>query len=167
MEFLRPYFELFRWCRARRREQQGRHPLDGIAEAVLPLVVVAETSVAETVPRAPRRRPGLVETAPRGGDVPVPAPPRPEPIGPHYVVWVVPGHPDMAGIHSGPGAWRAIEAQLPGRRYHYHTGCRLRGHIELPEGRRRRLSYQEAYDMYVGEAERHRVVAEPQFFVWL
>ena len=73
----------------------------------------------------------------------------------------------MAGIHSGPRAWRAIEAQLPNRRYHYHTGCRLRGHIDLPGGQQRRLSYQEAYDMYVDEADRHGVAAEAEFFVWM
>ena len=44
-----------------------------------------------------------------------------------YAVWVLPGHPELRGVHlGGPQAWRGLQDRLPGRSYSSQTGTRLR-----------------------------------------
>ena len=44
-----------------------------------------------------------------------------------YAVWSIPGHPECRGLHlGGARAWRFLVGLLPGGRYSYASGCRLR-----------------------------------------
>lgn len=74
--------------------------------------------------------------------------------GPHYVVWVVPGRPDLTGVHSGHSAWANLSRQFPPGGYCYARGYRLRGWNEsvVP---RRRLTQDEAFDLFENERSRH------------
>ncbi len=72
-----------------------------------------------------------------------------------YVIWVVPGHPELTGIHvGGRDLWGRIIEQLPGHCYSYRAGMRLRRADSVEEGRR----------LFSAEAARHRVEHHPQVF---
>lgn len=46
---------------------------------------------------------------------------------PAYAVWVVPGRPDLRGVHlGGEAAWARLSRQLPGGRYVPGSGVHLR-----------------------------------------
>ena len=44
-----------------------------------------------------------------------------------YAVWVLPGHPELRGVHlGGAQAWLGLQDRLPGRSYSFQSGARLR-----------------------------------------
>ena len=46
-----------------------------------------------------------------------------------YAVWVIPGHPELRGVHvGGTRAWQGILPALPGGFYSYRSGTRLRAY---------------------------------------
>jgi hypothetical protein len=63
-----------------------------------------------------------------------------------YAVWNIPGHPLCRGLHlGGARAWRFLVGLLPGGRYSYASGCRLR----------RYETKAEALVGYIAEADAH------------
>ena len=46
-----------------------------------------------------------------------------------YAVWVIPGHPELRGVHVvGTLAWQGLLPALPGGFYSYRSGTRLRAY---------------------------------------
>ena len=69
-----------------------------------------------------------------------------------YAVWIIPGHPESAGIWTGSGrAWGNIEQLLPHRRYRYSDGTRLR----------RAENATAAWHLYMAGALVHSTVVPP------
>lgn len=72
-----------------------------------------------------------------------------------YIVWANPADQSIRGIHYGGGrAWRYIEIRLPGGRYSYRTGVRLRKF--LPE--------ENPIPGYNSESVRHSAPQPPRIF---
>ena len=169
MEVLRGIFRLFRWL----REQRAR-----VAQALPPRVqaqALPPTVQAQALPGAGRvRGEGFRYDLPRS-------------MGRHrqdsaelrrlgervaitYVVWRIPGQQGFCGLHFGRDAWRGLEERLPGGRYSYRSGTRLRSRIAGPDSRR--LTWEEAIALFFEEAARHySAVGEPapervEVFCW-
>ena len=70
-----------------------------------------------------------------------------------YVVWCVPGLPELTGIHSGGlTAWRSLETKFG--RYSYARGFRLR----------KAGSLQDALVLFASEGAKHNVGDQPNIF---
>lgn len=42
-----------------------------------------------------------------------------------YVVWVVPGHSGLTGLHAGPNAYAGLVERFPGKKYTTGSGVRF------------------------------------------
>ena len=70
-----------------------------------------------------------------------------------YVVWVIPGREDLQGIHYGNNAWPGIQERLPGRRYSYPNGIRLRSRVAGPTSPR--MTWDEVVAAFFREVNDH------------
>ena len=70
-----------------------------------------------------------------------------------YVVWVIPGRPDLQGIHYGGNAWPGLQERFPGRRYSYPEGIRLRSRVAGPTSPR--MTWNEAVVAFFREVDGH------------
>jgi len=148
--------------------------LDRLAEDLLGLLLVPyrppSAEGRQEAPRSPRsdggsfRHPlpqvlGLAEPPP--AKAPAAAP------GLHwYCVWVAPGCSELVAVHGGATAWAGIEERLPGQRYRYSDGTRLRGWRDLGGGERRRLEYLDAWVAYFAERSHHGCPRTCRVYVW-
>ena len=104
-------------------------PLDhGVAWVVDSQGVVHGTVPLRAPAWAPEPRPARAEPRPKAAPC---GPPQPGPAPGSgswvYAVWHIPGQPQCTGVHCGGGrAWNALRGFLPGGRYSYVSGCRLR-----------------------------------------
>ena len=76
----------------------------------------------------------------------------------YYVLWVIPGHPELTGVAWGqfPNIWNQIARFLPNREYRYSDGTRLK----------REQSFQEAVTAFRAQAEEWRLHPDLSLQVW-
>ena len=175
MEVLRGIFRLFRWLREQRARDAQALPPRVQAQALPPTLQAQASPPTQAQASSPQASPPtrfryLPRSMGRHRQDSAELRRLGERVAITYVVWRIPGGQGFRGLHFGRDAWGGLEERLPGGRYSYRSGTRLRLRIAGPDSRR--LTWEEAIALFFEEAARHySAVGEPapervEVFCW-